>query len=300
MSKISAAGGQINDKLMSLQSVSFQEGTDGDLSDFFICFFIVRDVYITQEGEPKRRESILRTEPKTREEPRTREEPKTREDFMKCESLLYFIHKHEFNCCETSSRNASNPIILVYFVIKVKLKVRGVIVSYSTGILGHIVCWQHTAETSMTKALLLTEQVWWTVRKQMCSSGLLKQTCDFQLLCHVWNTFQQVGTSQRLYWPKWVMDICFFWWIHQKKERETTPPPAKGHQTFETETVISNCIILYCLDSRQLILDVNSVHPNLHLSDGNRTATMKSEPKNYPDHPDRFDHWQQVNIYHLQ
>ncbi|XP_008302746.1 tripartite motif-containing protein 16 [Stegastes partitus] len=46
--------------------------------------------------------------------------------------------------------------------------------------------------------------------------------------------------------------------------------------------------------SSQLILDVNSVHPNLHLSEGNRTATMKEEAKNYPDHPDRFDHWQQV------
>lgn len=44
----------------------------------------------------------------------------------------------------------------------------------------------------------------------------------------------------------------------------------------------------------QLILEVNSVHPNLHLSEGNRTATMKNDPKNYPDHPDRFDHWQQV------
>lgn len=106
---------------------------------FFICFFIVRDVYITQEGEPKRRESILRTEPKTREEPRTREEPKTREDFMKCESLLYFMHKHEFNCCETSSRNVSNPspVILSLFCDN-KLKVRGVIVTYSTGILGFI------------------------------------------------------------------------------------------------------------------------------------------------------------------
>ncbi|XP_022045786.2 tripartite motif-containing protein 16 [Acanthochromis polyacanthus] len=44
----------------------------------------------------------------------------------------------------------------------------------------------------------------------------------------------------------------------------------------------------------QLFLDVNTVHPNLHLSEGNRTATMKNELKNYPDHPDRFDHWQQV------
>ncbi|MEQ2261317.1 hypothetical protein XENORESO_008638 [Xenotaenia resolanae] len=46
--------------------------------------------------------------------------------------------------------------------------------------------------------------------------------------------------------------------------------------------------------SHELTLDVNTVHPNLHLSEGNRTVTMKSEPKNYPDHPDRFDHWQQV------
>ncbi|XP_068182815.1 tripartite motif-containing protein 16 isoform X2 [Antennarius striatus] len=44
----------------------------------------------------------------------------------------------------------------------------------------------------------------------------------------------------------------------------------------------------------QLILDVNTVHPNIHLSEGNRTAMMKTEPKNYPDHPERFDHWQQV------
>ncbi|XP_029926506.1 tripartite motif-containing protein 16 [Myripristis murdjan] len=46
--------------------------------------------------------------------------------------------------------------------------------------------------------------------------------------------------------------------------------------------------------SCQLTLDTNTAHPNLHLSKGNRTATMMSEPKNYPDHPDRFDHWQQV------
>ncbi|CAN9499787.1 unnamed protein product [Ophioblennius macclurei] len=44
----------------------------------------------------------------------------------------------------------------------------------------------------------------------------------------------------------------------------------------------------------QLILDVNSIHPNLYLSEGSRTATMRSEPKNYPRHPERFDFWQQV------
>nr|XP_046207901.1 tripartite motif-containing protein 16 [Oncorhynchus gorbuscha] len=44
----------------------------------------------------------------------------------------------------------------------------------------------------------------------------------------------------------------------------------------------------------QPTLDVNSAHPNLYLSEGNTVAKMMSEPKNYPDHPDRFDHWQQL------
>ncbi|CAJ1067400.1 tripartite motif-containing protein 16-like isoform X2 [Xyrichtys novacula] len=50
----------------------------------------------------------------------------------------------------------------------------------------------------------------------------------------------------------------------------------------------------------QLILDVNSVHPNLHLSEGNRTATMKNDPKNYADHAERFDHWQQFSAFRLR
>lgn len=55
---------------------------------FFICLLIVKEVYITQEGETKtRRESSLREEPKTREEPRTRE------DFLKCELLGNFLQR---------------------------------------------------------------------------------------------------------------------------------------------------------------------------------------------------------------
>ncbi|XP_056148371.1 tripartite motif-containing protein 16-like [Lampris incognitus] len=46
--------------------------------------------------------------------------------------------------------------------------------------------------------------------------------------------------------------------------------------------------------SCQLTFDLNSVHPNLHISEGNKRAKMLSEPKDYPDHPDRFNHWQQV------
>ncbi|CAL8298737.1 unnamed protein product [Merluccius merluccius] len=46
--------------------------------------------------------------------------------------------------------------------------------------------------------------------------------------------------------------------------------------------------------SLQVTLDSNTVHSNLHLSDGNRTATMVQDPKKYSSHPDRFDQWQQV------
>lgn len=69
---------------------------------------------------------------------------------------------------------------------------------------------------------------------------------------------------------------------------------------FKTENPVLKFLnndTYFCLDSCQLLLEVNSIHANLHLSEGNRTVTMKSEPKNYPAHPDRFDHWQQVGIH---
>ncbi|XP_072532993.1 tripartite motif-containing protein 16 [Salminus brasiliensis] len=46
--------------------------------------------------------------------------------------------------------------------------------------------------------------------------------------------------------------------------------------------------------SCHLSLDPLTVHPNLHLSEGNTVVRMSSDPKRYPDHPERFDHWQQV------
>ncbi|XP_026997715.2 tripartite motif-containing protein 16 [Tachysurus fulvidraco] len=45
----------------------------------------------------------------------------------------------------------------------------------------------------------------------------------------------------------------------------------------------------YC----QLSMDPLTAHPNLHLSKGN-TVVQMSEPKSYPEHPERFDYWQQV------
>ncbi len=48
------------------------------------------------------------------------------------------------------------------------------------------------------------------------------------------------------------------------------------------------------LDSCQLSIDPSTAHPNLHLSDRNTVVRMSNEPKSYPEHPDRFEYWQQV------
>lgn len=61
-----------------------------------------------------------------------------------------------------------------------------------------------------------------------------------------------------------------------------------------TQLTLSFLSFFFPLDYCRLVMDVNTAHPSLHLSDGNRTATMKSEPKNYPEHPERFNRWQQV------
>ncbi|KAM9313570.1 protein NLRC3-like isoform 4-T4 [Pholidichthys leucotaenia] len=44
----------------------------------------------------------------------------------------------------------------------------------------------------------------------------------------------------------------------------------------------------------QLELDTNSVNRNLELSDNNRKVTLVEKNQNYPDHPDRFDFWEQL------
>ncbi|XP_073720425.1 E3 ubiquitin/ISG15 ligase TRIM25-like [Misgurnus anguillicaudatus] len=45
---------------------------------------------------------------------------------------------------------------------------------------------------------------------------------------------------------------------------------------------------------KQFTLDSNTVNTFIQLSDGNRTATYTKTNQQYPDHPDRFDHWLQV------
>ncbi len=47
-------------------------------------------------------------------------------------------------------------------------------------------------------------------------------------------------------------------------------------------------------DSCQLTLDLNTVNPVLRLSNGNRQIFQGDTLYDYPDHPDRFDYWEQV------
>ncbi|XP_041956154.1 tripartite motif-containing protein 16-like isoform X1 [Alosa sapidissima] len=41
-------------------------------------------------------------------------------------------------------------------------------------------------------------------------------------------------------------------------------------------------------------LDPNTAHRTLHLSEGNRRVECRAELQSYPDHPERFDGWEQV------
>ncbi|XP_061594909.1 NLR family CARD domain-containing protein 3-like isoform X2 [Cololabis saira] len=46
--------------------------------------------------------------------------------------------------------------------------------------------------------------------------------------------------------------------------------------------------------SFQLTIDTNTVHNKIKLSDNNRKMTRVEEDQSYPDHPDRFDYWDQL------
>ncbi|XP_016123933.1 tripartite motif-containing protein 16 [Sinocyclocheilus grahami] len=46
--------------------------------------------------------------------------------------------------------------------------------------------------------------------------------------------------------------------------------------------------------SCQLSMDPSTAHPNLHLSDRNTVVRMSNKPMSYPEHPNRFEYWQQV------
>ena len=47
-------------------------------------------------------------------------------------------------------------------------------------------------------------------------------------------------------------------------------------------------------DACDLTLDPNTAYRRLSLSEDNRKVTRVGEDQSYPDHPDRFDYWDQV------
>ncbi|XP_056453199.1 uncharacterized protein LOC130387931 [Gadus chalcogrammus] len=51
---------------------------------------------------------------------------------------------------------------------------------------------------------------------------------------------------------------------------------------------------LLVFDACDLTLDPNTAHRGLSLSEDNRKVTWVGEDQSYPDHPDRFDSWEQV------
>ncbi len=52
------------------------------------------------------------------------------------------------------------------------------------------------------------------------------------------------------------------------------------------------CVL--CSDACDLTLDPNTANTELVLSEENRKVTHVNEEQSYPDHPDRFDYWDQV------
>lgn len=53
-------------------------------------------------------------------------------------------------------------------------------------------------------------------------------------------------------------------------------------------------IILSVSDWKDLTLDPDTAHPELGLSDDRTEATYVEHPLSVPDHPGRFDYWEEV------
>ncbi|XP_076126751.1 tripartite motif-containing protein 16-like [Alosa pseudoharengus] len=62
-------------------------------------------------------------------------------------------------------------------------------------------------------------------------------------------------------------------------------------QAVFTEPVTRQEFLKY---SCHFTLDPNTAHKNLHLFEGNRRVECRAELQSYPDHPERFDGWEQV------
>ncbi|XP_041649712.1 tripartite motif-containing protein 16-like [Cheilinus undulatus] len=64
-----------------------------------------------------------------------------------------------------------------------------------------------------------------------------------------------------------------------------------SHRVVNVDVLLSEPKTRYSCD---ITLDIDSAHPLLLLSDGNRKATLMLQQQSYPSHPDRFKEWFQV------
>ncbi|KAL2092709.1 hypothetical protein ACEWY4_012507 [Coilia grayii] len=75
-------------------------------------------------------------------------------------------------------------------------------------------------------------------------------------------------------------------------KQEIVKISAAGWSSLElTQTPSTSSFQTYCC---HFTLDPNTAHTDLHLSEGNRRVEWRDEVQSYPDHPDRFDVWDQV------
>ncbi|XP_062398361.1 tripartite motif-containing protein 16-like isoform X1 [Sardina pilchardus] len=79
--------------------------------------------------------------------------------------------------------------------------------------------------------------------------------------------------------------------FRRRHSPERLRPNMSDVQAVSTEPVTREEFLKY---SCHFTLDPNTAQINLHLSEGNRRVECRAELQSYPDHPERFDYWQQV------
>ncbi|XP_076126947.1 tripartite motif-containing protein 16-like [Alosa pseudoharengus] len=79
--------------------------------------------------------------------------------------------------------------------------------------------------------------------------------------------------------------------VRKTDSMELLPPSMSDVQAVYPEPVTREELLQY---SCHFTLDPNTAHRTLHLSEGNRRVEWRAELQSYPDHPERFDGWEQV------